>query len=115
MIGPQLKKFSPEQFTLKFKRAFYFSADNAMELAIYLMAKEFMKKCGNEQYEYYKSKTCVRDEHSDQAVKTYKKINKAISAIDKIVEEKGEFDSIRDSELTKHVETLWKHREILWT
>jgi len=108
-----MKKFSQEQFDLKFKREFYFSADNAMELAIYLMAKEFMKQCGDEQYESYKTRTV--DEHASQAIKVYKKIKKAISKIDKIIEETGDFDSIRNPELTKYIETLWKNRGILWT
>ena len=113
------EKFLTEHFDLKLKRSFYYSADNSMELAVYLMAKEFMKRCGDEQFKFYlsrKDKDAVDYAHTKRAIKVYKKIKKAIYEIDEIVKTQQDgYDSIAESKLLRHIDTIWRHRHILWT
>lgn len=112
-------KVSNEYFNLELKPAFFYSADNSMEYIVYLMAKEFMERAGDDQFKFYLSRTdkdAVDYEHTKGCIRTYKKIKKAIFAIDQIVEKQRDgYDSIANSALLRHIDTLWKYRHILWT
>lgn len=106
-----------EQFDLTMHREFFFSADNSMKMIVYLSAKRFMERIGDVQFCSYQGKVdgdSFPARHAKLAVKTYKKIKKAIYAIDVALTEKGEYDSILNSKLKRHVDIIWKYRGILW-
>jgi hypothetical protein len=115
-----MKKFETDHFDLKLKKSFYYSADNSMELTVYFMAKEFMERCGDDQFKFYLSKKndveSIDYEHTKDAIRVYKKLKKAIYAIDEIVKTRHDgYDSIANPKLLRHIDTIWKHRHILWT
>lgn len=117
MSKQQIKKKGDWGKIVLTDKAFY-SMDNTMEEVVFLLAKEFMLRIGNKQYEQYKAckeveSNSLDDAHVKARLKMYKKISKAIKKIEQATENNG-FDSIVNEDLSKYANVLWHNRGIFW-
>jgi uncharacterized protein YfeS len=92
--------------------------DNTICHLVYIAAKEYMNEVGHEQFKMYKKMIKTTSDkiaitHARVMYRRFKKIRKALKEIDRLVGDQ-EFDIVVVDALKFHIDTIWKHKSILW-